>query len=89
MVLPPFSCYFISEDGGVLYGAHATESDIDAVIFNPVASTSQNVRRSNLRWVQYFHQSMQVHEMYAARPSQDEYLLKRPFLFKKNRAVEI
>jgi hypothetical protein len=64
------------------YGGHATEGDLDAILFNPVASTIPKWRMFKLlRWMQNVHQSMWDHGiLYADKPSEDEQLLLRPLL---------
>jgi hypothetical protein len=66
------------------YGGHATEGDLDAILFNPVASTIPKWWMFKLlRWMQNVHQSMWDHGiLYSDRPSEDEQLLLRPLLWK-------
>jgi hypothetical protein len=68
----------------IYYGGRAIEGDLNAIIFNPVASTILKWQIFILlRWMQKLHQSMQNHEiLYTDRTSEDLQLSVRLFLWK-------
>jgi hypothetical protein len=68
----------------VQWWGHAIESDLDAVLFNPVPSTIPKWQTFKLlRWMKNLHQSTWDHKiLYTDRSSKDEQLLMTPFLSK-------
>jgi hypothetical protein len=68
----------------IYYGGRAIEGDLNAIIFNPVASTILKWQTFILlRWMQNLRQSMQNHGiLYTDRSSEDLQLSVRPFLWK-------
>jgi hypothetical protein len=75
------------------YGGHATEGDLDAVLFKPVALTIPKLRgRSDpLSWMQHLHHSTWDHEiLYSDSSLKDEQLLIMPFfVVAKNKNYEL
>jgi hypothetical protein len=60
---------------------HATEGDLDTILFNPASSAAPKWRTFKLlRWMQNLHQSTWGHEiLYANKSSKAEQLLKDCF----------
>jgi hypothetical protein len=58
----------------ILYGSHAIQGDLNAIIFNPVASTIPKWQPLKfLTWMQNLHQSTHEHEiLYADRSSKED-----------------
>jgi hypothetical protein len=56
LVLPRTSCYQTQQ------GGHATEGDLDAILFNPVASIPKWRKSKLMRWIQNLHQSTWDHK---------------------------
>jgi hypothetical protein len=71
--------------------SHAIEVDLDAILSNPVASTSPKWRTFKLlRLMQDLHQSTCDHEIVCWQIFKDEQLSVRPFFeYPKNTDVEI
>jgi hypothetical protein len=69
----------------IWWEGHATEGDLNAIIFNSAASANPKWQTFKPRWMQNFHQSTWNHEiLYRGRSSEDKQLLIRPLLQKTN-----